>query len=51
MLKNHLYEFQCRGKIKVKGKGDMTTFFLTNRKAPSTIRMDDLPPACKTNFF
>ena len=47
VLKNHAYEFQCRGKIKVKGKGDMTTYFLTNRKAPATIRMDDLPAACK----
>lgn len=44
MLKNHAYEFQCRGKIKVKGKGEMTTYFLTNRRAPSTIRMDDLLP-------
>ena len=47
VLKTHAYEFQCRGKIKVKGKGDMTTYFLTNRKAPATIRVDDLPAACK----
>lgn len=37
------YEFQCRGKIKVKGKGDMTTYFLMNRKAnPSNMRMEDM---------
>ena len=47
VLKSHAYEFQCRGKIKVKGKGDMTTYFLTNRKAPATIRVDDLPAACE----
>ena len=28
ILKNaQAYEFNCRGKIKVKGKGDMTTYF------------------------
>jgi adenylate cyclase 1 len=36
--KARTYEFQCRGKIKVKGKGEMTTYFLTGRKAASTIR-------------
>lgn len=36
------YEFTCRGKVKVKGKGDMTTYFLTGRRAASTMRMDDL---------
>ena len=50
VLKTHAYEFQCRGKIKVKGKGDMTTYFLTNRKAPATIRVDDLPAACKLQY-
>ncbi|XP_068082518.1 Ca(2+)/calmodulin-responsive adenylate cyclase [Anabrus simplex] len=43
VLKNYPYEFQCRGKVKVKGKGDMTTYFLTDRKQPGTIRVDDLP--------
>ena len=28
-----LYEFQCRGQINVKGKGEMTTYFLMGRKA------------------
>uniref|UniRef100_A0A1B6D199 adenylate cyclase n=1 Tax=Clastoptera arizonana TaxID=38151 RepID=A0A1B6D199_9HEMI len=42
VLKNHPYEFQCRGKVKVKGKGDMTTYFLTDRKQPGTIRVEDL---------
>ncbi|XP_059084537.1 Ca(2+)/calmodulin-responsive adenylate cyclase-like isoform X2 [Tigriopus californicus] len=45
ILKSHAYEFQCRGKVKVKGKGEMTTYFLTNRRAPSTMRMDDLMQA------
>ena len=40
--KARTYEFQCRGKIKVKGKGEMTTYFLTGRRAASTMRMDDL---------
>ncbi|KAF4516837.1 hypothetical protein B566_EDAN006232 [Ephemera danica] len=42
-LKNYPYEFQCRGKVKVKGKGDMTTYFLTDRKQQGTIRVDELP--------
>ncbi|KAF5272245.1 hypothetical protein FQA39_LY01327 [Lamprigera yunnana] len=43
VLKTYPYEFQCRGKVKVKGKGDMTTYFLTDRKQPGTVRVDDLP--------
>uniref|UniRef100_T1J6T7 adenylate cyclase n=1 Tax=Strigamia maritima TaxID=126957 RepID=T1J6T7_STRMM len=31
-LKNYPYDFQCRGKVKVKGKGEMTTYFLVSRK-------------------
>ena len=42
VLVNLPYEFTCRGKVKVKGKGDMTTYFLTGRRAASTMRMDDL---------
>ena len=42
VLKNSPYEFQCRGKVKVKGKGEMTTYFLTGRRAASTMRIDDL---------
>ncbi|XP_075237052.1 adenylate cyclase type 1-like isoform X2 [Lycorma delicatula] len=42
VLKNHPYEFQCRGKVKVKGKGDMTTYFLTDRKQPGTMRVEEL---------
>ncbi|XP_028177775.1 Ca(2+)/calmodulin-responsive adenylate cyclase-like isoform X3 [Ostrinia furnacalis] len=33
-LKDMPYQFVCRGKVKVKGKGEMTTYFLTDR-APS----------------
>uniref|UniRef100_A0A8D8T3X0 adenylate cyclase n=1 Tax=Cacopsylla melanoneura TaxID=428564 RepID=A0A8D8T3X0_9HEMI len=42
VLKNYPYEFQCRGKVKVKGKGDMTTYFLTDRKQPGTMRVEEL---------
>lgn len=45
VLKNYPYEFQCRGKVKVKGKGDMTTYFLIDRKQPGTMRVEDLPIA------
>ncbi|CAM1307563.1 ADCY1 (predicted) [Pycnogonum litorale] len=31
-LKNYPYVFQCRGMVRVKGKGDMTTYFLIDRK-------------------
>lgn len=30
-LKDLPYQFACRGKVKVKGKGEMTTYFLTDR--------------------
>ncbi|KAB7507476.1 Adenylate cyclase, germination specific, partial [Armadillidium nasatum] len=43
VLKNFPYEFQCRGKIKVKGKGDMTTYFITDRK-PITSDISSVPP-------
>ena len=42
ILKHFPYEFQLRGDVKVKGKGNMTTYFLTGRRAASTMRMDDL---------
>lgn len=29
--------FQCRGKVSVKGKGEMTTYFLTGRKESATV--------------
>ncbi|XP_013777431.1 Ca(2+)/calmodulin-responsive adenylate cyclase-like, partial [Limulus polyphemus] len=34
LLKDYPYVFQCRGRVKVKGKGDMTTYFLIGRKSP-----------------
>lgn len=42
VLRNYPYEFQCRGKVKVKGKGDMTTYFLIDRKQPGTLRVEEL---------
>ena len=42
ILKLLPYEFQLRGDVKVKGKGNMTTYFLTGRRAASTMRLDDL---------
>ncbi|XP_048479262.1 Ca(2+)/calmodulin-responsive adenylate cyclase isoform X4 [Plutella xylostella] len=36
VLKDLPYQFVCRGKVKVKGKGEMTTYFLTDR-APSEV--------------
>lgn len=43
VLKNYPYEFQCRGKVKVKGKGEMTTYFLIDRK-PLATEVGVLPP-------
>ena len=43
ILRHHPYQFQCRGIVKVKGKGDMTTYFLNDRKPPGTIRIEELP--------
>lgn len=45
VLRHQPYEFQCRGRVKVKGKGDMTTYFLTDRKQPATVRVDDIASA------
>jgi adenylate cyclase 1 len=42
VLRKEMYEFQCRGKVKVKGKGEMTTYFLTDRKQPGTMRVEEL---------
>ncbi|XP_077515230.1 adenylate cyclase type 1-like isoform X2 [Amblyomma americanum] len=33
LLRDGPYVFQCRGKVKVKGKGEMTTYFLVDRKS------------------
>jgi adenylate cyclase 1 len=44
VLKNCPYEFQCRGIVKVKGKGDMTTYFLVDRKQSTTMRIEEVQP-------
>ncbi|XP_044753181.1 Ca(2+)/calmodulin-responsive adenylate cyclase-like isoform X3 [Coccinella septempunctata] len=49
VLKSYPYEFQCRGKVKVKGKGDMTTYFLIDRKQPGTLRVEELNNMRTTN--
>nr|XP_027197802.1 Ca(2+)/calmodulin-responsive adenylate cyclase-like [Dermatophagoides pteronyssinus] len=33
LLKDYPYEFKCRGTVNVKGKGEMTTYFLLNKKS------------------
>ncbi|XP_022256133.1 Ca(2+)/calmodulin-responsive adenylate cyclase-like isoform X2 [Limulus polyphemus] len=37
LLKNYPYAFQCRGRVNVKGKGEMTTYFLTDRKQTKNV--------------
>ncbi|KAK3101048.1 hypothetical protein FSP39_000561 [Pinctada imbricata] len=37
MVLRDKYDFQCRGTITVKGKGEMTTYFLIGRKVPGSI--------------
>lgn len=32
-LQGSYFEFRCRGQIKVKGKGDMITYFLSDHSA------------------
>lgn len=55
ILRNCPYEFQCRGKINVKGKGEMTTYFLLDRKQSTTMRIDEVHPTPsnlnRTNAF
>ncbi|XP_042877202.1 adenylate cyclase type 1-like isoform X5 [Penaeus japonicus] len=41
VLRKGPYQFQCRGKVKVKGKGEMTTYFLVDRKEAPTIKAED----------
>lgn len=38
-----LFEFEARGTIAVKGKGEMTTYFLLRRRAPFEERVASLP--------
>lgn len=39
-LQGSHFEFKCRGQIKVKGKGDMVTYFLCDTKPSNDIGMD-----------
>ena len=44
LLKNFPYEFKCRGKIKVKGKGEMTTYFIVGRAPYDDSKPPQVPP-------
>ncbi|CAH0720949.1 unnamed protein product, partial [Brenthis ino] len=41
VLKDFPYQFICRGKVKVKGKGEMTTYFLTDRTPSNGINQNN----------
>lgn len=43
------YEFQCRGVIKVKGKGDMVTYILVGRRRPGSILQTASSPRLSTS--
>ncbi|KAG8185405.1 hypothetical protein JTE90_018626 [Oedothorax gibbosus] len=45
MLLRDGYVFQCRGIVKVKGKGDMTTYFLLRKKKDTDLK-DSEPSTC-----
>jgi len=50
ILKDMPYQFICRGKVKVKGKGEMTTFFLTEKLMQGTVgQSPTMPPG--TNAY
>ena len=40
---NENYEFKCRGTVKVKGKGEMTTYWLLGRKSGTTLSLGSNP--------
>lgn len=40
-----LYEFRCRGRVSVKGKGEMITYFLHSRKLPDARSMGGISGA------
>lgn len=51
ILKDLPYQFVCRGKVKVKGKGEMTTFFLTEKLMPGTVgQSPTLPPGASNTY-
>jgi class 3 adenylate cyclase len=39
----HLFEYEPRGVVTIKGKGDMPTYLLIERRAPSEGRVASLP--------
>lgn len=44
LLKDYPYLFQCRGTINIKGKGEMTTYFLLDRKVRLNQMFNKKPP-------
>lgn len=44
VLKDMPYQFVCRGKVKVKGKGEMTTYFLTDRASANGTIQNPINP-------
>ncbi|XP_045785423.1 Ca(2+)/calmodulin-responsive adenylate cyclase isoform X4 [Maniola jurtina] len=53
VLKDMPYQFICRGKVKVKGKGEMTTYFLTDRAQSSSTTQSNAngqPPNPQTAY-
>ncbi|KAJ6225324.1 hypothetical protein RDWZM_003869 [Blomia tropicalis] len=52
LLKSYPYEFQCRGTVNVKGKGEMTTYFLLGKKStakPLKALQPSNPPPSSNN--
>ena len=43
------YVFECRGKIKIKGKGDMVTYFLMGRKLPTHFQQSASSPSISSH--
>ncbi|XP_076330017.1 adenylate cyclase type 1-like [Tachypleus tridentatus] len=39
VLKNYPYIFQCRGRVNIKGKGEMTTYFLMDKKMQKDVHL------------
>ncbi|OWF39366.1 Ca(2+)/calmodulin-responsive adenylate cyclase-like [Mizuhopecten yessoensis] len=45
----HQYDFKCRGRIKVKGKGEMVTYFLVGRRSMGVLQNPSSPSLSSGN--